>query len=341
MRNNLLSRDDFRNSVFNRDNNKCVICSSPAQDAHHILERRLFSDGGYYLDNGASLCGNCHIKAESTELTVEEIRLAAKITNIILPNHFYKDNQYDKWGNIIISNKKRLKGELFFDESVKKILNIGNKLDLFMDYVKYPRTFHLPWSEGKTNDDRTLDNINNFLGKKVVVTEKMDGENTSIYKDYIHARSIDSDSHWTQSYVRQLQSKIGYNIPDGWRICGENLYAKHSISYNNLNDFFLMFSIWNDKNICLSWEETLEYADLLELNTVPVLYFDEFNESAIKKLYKNNGQMEGYVVRLASSFGFQDFRNSVAKYVRKNHVGTSNHWRFERIEKNTLKNEIK
>lgn len=60
--NKLLTRDIFRESVFSRDNHKCVICGNPAKDAHHIIERRLFSDGGYYIDNGASLCEEHHIK---------------------------------------------------------------------------------------------------------------------------------------------------------------------------------------------------------------------------------------------------------------------------------------
>ena len=43
----LLTRDEFREGVFARDHNNCVICGEPAADAHHIVERRLFSDGGY------------------------------------------------------------------------------------------------------------------------------------------------------------------------------------------------------------------------------------------------------------------------------------------------------
>jgi hypothetical protein len=37
----LLTRDEFREGVFERDNHKCVICGATAQDAHHILERRI------------------------------------------------------------------------------------------------------------------------------------------------------------------------------------------------------------------------------------------------------------------------------------------------------------
>ncbi len=330
----LLSRDEFRQAVFKRDNSECVFCSNPAQDAHHILERRLFSDGGYYLDNGASLCARCHIDAERTNLSCDMIRQCAEINEVILPDHLYKDNNYDKWGNIILANGQRLKGELFYDESVQKILKQGNVLNLFCDYVKYPRTFHLPWSEGKTDDDRTLENTDHFHNKEVVVTEKMDGENTTIYSDYIHARSIDAQSHWTQSYVRQLQNKIGFNIPKGWRVCGENLYAKHSIKYDKLKDYFLMFSIWNDKNECLSWDETIEWAILLEIKLVPILYRGIYNENTIKHCYLNN--TEGYVIRLTDKFNYSQFKLSVAKFVRKNHVTTSNHWKFEKIERNKL-----
>lgn len=42
---NILTRDQFRESVFERDSHTCVICKNPSQDAHHIVERRLFSDG--------------------------------------------------------------------------------------------------------------------------------------------------------------------------------------------------------------------------------------------------------------------------------------------------------
>ena len=43
--------------------------------------------------------------------------------------------------------------------------------------IKYPRTFHLPWSPGATSDDKMLKSIEHFIGKEVVITEKMDGEN--------------------------------------------------------------------------------------------------------------------------------------------------------------------
>lgn len=62
-----------------------------------------------------------------------------------------------------------------------------------MEKIKYPRTYHLPFSEGFTSDDKVLENDDIFHNKEVVVTVKMDGENTTIYPtgEY-HARSLDS-----------------------------------------------------------------------------------------------------------------------------------------------------
>ncbi|MFA5152837.1 MAG: HNH endonuclease, partial [Clostridia bacterium] len=117
--NTLLTRDAFRNSVFERDGHLCVICKELAVDAHHIIERRLFTDGGYYIDNGASLCEKHHRLAESTELSCDEIREKASITEIVLPEHFYTDVEYDKWGNEIFKNGTRSKGELFNDLSIQ------------------------------------------------------------------------------------------------------------------------------------------------------------------------------------------------------------------------------
>lgn len=323
---NLLTRDDFRKAVFTRDNNKCVICKASGQDAHHIIERRLWPDGGYYLDNGATVCGNCHLKAEQTIISCEELRQAANITHTILPPHLYKDQRYDKWGNPILTNGQRLRGELMNDSSVLRIIDPSVN---FSNYVKYPRTYHLPWSPGISKDDRIISDLSELTEGNVVVTEKMDGENTTMYSDHIHARSIDSGNHESRNRVKAIWSKIAYDIPKGWRICGENLYAKHSISYDSLEDYFLLFSIWNEQNICLSWAETLEWAKLLNLTMVKTVFGPgKFDINYWQNLDPHLvlGVAEGYVVRRIESFHYGEFRYKVGKWVRKNHVQTHGGW---------------
>lgn len=205
--------------------------------------------------------------------------------------------------------------------------------------IKYPRSMHLPWSPGTTSDDRILTSVDHFIGKEVVVTEKMDGENTTIANNFVHARSLDSGKHPSRWFVTKLQGDIAHDIPEGMRICGENCYAKHSIQYTTLPDYFLVFSIWDGRK-CLSWELTREWAELLGLKTVPVIYRGVFDEEIIKQLYVKDRKpdlMEGYVVRLADGFDYKDFGTSLAKYVRKGHVTTSEHWLNEPVVPNECK----
>lgn len=337
----LLSRDAFREAVFARDGHRCVLCPAPAVDAHHILERRLWPDGGYYLDNGVSVCGPHHLECEKTLISVEAVREAAGIARALLPPHLYPDQVYDKWGNPILANGQRLRGELFFDESVQKVLGAGGVLGQFTDRVKYPRTWHLPWSPGTTKDDRVLGSVEHFQGRRVIATRKMDGENTSVYGDGgCHARSLDSASHPTQGWVRAFAARVGTELPTAWRLCGENLFAVHSLRYADLPSYFMGFSIWDEANSCLSWDQTCEWFDLLGVERVPVLFDDLFDERAIRALYderRDSSLHEGYVLRLADAFSYGQFPRSVAKFVRPNHVTSDQHWKAgRRIEQNGL-----
>jgi hypothetical protein len=117
----LLTREKFKELVFKRDKHKCICCAQPAVDAHHLLERKLFTDGGYYLNNGVSLCAGCHLKAETTELTVEELRQKANIIALVLPINFQASKKYDKWGNELLDGNL-IPGPLFNDKGCQTML---------------------------------------------------------------------------------------------------------------------------------------------------------------------------------------------------------------------------
>lgn len=202
---------------------------------------------------------------------------------------------------------------------------------------KYPRTPHLPWSPGATKDDIYQGDLSHFEGKTVVVTEKMDGENTTLYSDYVHARSIDSRFHPSRTWVKALQAKIGYRIPIGWRICGENLYARHSIAYDALTSYFMAFSAWNDRNECLSWQESKLFFEQLGLETPKELYLGLWCEETIRNIDLDIEHQEGYVVRIADRFHFNEFPQCVSKWVRTDHVVTDQHWMHAEVITNGLK----
>ncbi|KVP39611.1 hypothetical protein [Burkholderia ubonensis] len=121
----LLSREDFKRFVFLRARGRCVFCPAPAVDAHHVLERKLFEDGGYYLGNGAAVCDAHHWKCETTELSVEAVRAAAGIRSPALPLGFAADKTYDKWGNELREDGCRVAGPLAEDDGMLRALTRG------------------------------------------------------------------------------------------------------------------------------------------------------------------------------------------------------------------------
>lgn len=228
------------------------------------------------------------------------------------------------------------------------------------DRYKYCRTPHLPWSPGYDPNSEVLGDPGFFVGKEVVISEKIDGENCSFYSDgYIHARSINSRHHPSRSWVKGLAAQVAPNLPTGWRCVGENLFAFHSILYTELPSYFFCFGIYNESNICISWDETTEFCQLLGLEMVPVLYRGLWDEQLIRERWTGKGSYptfatkqasptslddfyptsaEGYVVRLATAFHYNDFAKSVAKWVRPHHVVDRGiHWITATVFPNRLK----
>lgn len=72
MKNKKQIRENFRTVVFARDHGKCVFCeNSDNLDAHHISDRNssFFSNGGYVLENGITVCSEHHIICEKFHIS--------------------------------------------------------------------------------------------------------------------------------------------------------------------------------------------------------------------------------------------------------------------------------
>ncbi|GHB53201.1 hypothetical protein GCM10010347_24000 [Streptomyces cirratus] len=199
----------------------------------------------------------------------------------------------------------------------------------------YPRTAHLPWSPGATADDVRMSGPVALAGREVVVTEKLDGENTTLYRDGLHARSLDSGHHPSRAWVKGLQGRIGPQIPAGRRVCGENLYARHSLPYEELDSWFYGFSVW-DGDRCLDWDRTVRFLRRLGVPTPRVLWRGVYDERALRKLRIDTTRQEGYVVRTVDGFARADFGRCVAKWVRGGHVRTDTHWMYAPVVPNGL-----
>ena len=216
--------------------------------------------------------------------------------------------------------------------------------------LKAPRIYHLPWSEHLNSDDKKVITTNMFNNKQVVITLKFDGESTSLYNDgTFHARSLDSKQHnsrdwlydwWRHKLYSDDYALLLHNRYKDLRLVGENMYATHTIQYNNLNSLFLLHSAWNGTT-CLSWQDTLDVAFILNITTVSVLYQGLYDEDKVKQFnkldYYNGDLVEGYVIRNSESFSYIESNNNVAKFVSSRFNIKGNHWSKEGLIRNKLK----
>lgn len=205
--------------------------------------------------------------------------------------------------------------------------------------TKYPRTLHLPFSPGLQNDDRRVENgWEELLEHTLVLTEKMDGENSCMSKYDVFARSHGAPTRnpWSRNLwdIGGLHDQIKNKIGENEYIYGENLYGIHSIEYTELTNYFYLFGVRND-SIWYSWNDVELMANCLDIPTVPVLEIHKF--TSVKELeehilfHMSNGsrygsEIEGVVVRNIESYPIDEFQKNVVKYVRKGHVQTDQFW---------------
>lgn len=201
-------------------------------------------------------------------------------------------------------------------------------------YTKYGRTYHLPWSKGIQSDDKIIKNLSSFENKEIVVLEKMDGENTTLYSDYYHARSLDSQYNFTRSWIAKMHSVMKFDIPENFRFVFENIWAEHSIRYENIDTYAFLLSIWKtsedeSKDVCLSYDDTKDWAELLDVRMPKEFYRGIFDQEKLIELANtiDTTKIEGYVIRLTSEFDKKDMQTSVSKFVRDGHVQpNAEHW---------------
>jgi len=219
-----------------------------------------------------------------------------------------------------------------------------------MNSPKYNRTMHFPFSPGASSDDKIApySEVEGLLNRMLVFTEKVDGSNTSLESEGCFARThATAPTHASFDALKALHANIKHLIPANLQVFGEWCYALHSIPYDKLPGYFLAFNVRSlDTGTWEAWDMVKEWANELGVHTVPLVGWGKFStiselqsmvETEAKKPSELGTIREGVVVRVAESFKDEDFSKSVMKWVRANHVQTTEHWKTQEIVKNKLK----
>jgi len=205
---------------------------------------------------------------------------------------------------------------------------------------KYPRTFHFQFSPEVHDDDKVISMryLGNFLQDEIVILEKLDGANSCLKGHqgvFGRSHTLPTKEPWYDHLKGLYYSKLDNLNPDYWYF-GENTYAIHSIKYTDMDSYFYLFAIYDTVNkIWLSWDDLVEEAKRVDIPTVPVLFrgtvisMAEVNKWMDKHITDESqlgGELEGFVMRVTKAIPGDKFNEFVAKYVRKGHVQTDDHW---------------
>lgn len=208
-----------------------------------------------------------------------------------------------------------------------------------MSPPKYPHTPHWPVSLSIHRDDHIHPDPEYFVKKWCVITEKLDGGNTKLFNGEVYARSVMTPA--TQGWFAMVKKHHAYKSKfyKDYVFIGEDIYGVHSIKYNAVrpeDTFYLIRILDLYDNTWLAFGECQQIADELDIRMVPWVemgHYDSVDEitSHFKQMMQTRsalgGEKEGLVLSVADSFREETntFMN-VAKYVRKNHVQTDEHW---------------
>lgn len=219
--------------------------------------------------------------------------------------------------------------------------------------MKYPKMLRLPLEnmQKETKHYANKKDIELLLSDEVVIEEKLDGSIVSFTRDGSDIITYGRRNEIMRNGILKNKSKAYVNldewywnnyeliqkIPDGWTIFGEWLYAKHTIFYDRLFDYWLCFDIFNGKEFVFLNDRESNFLDDLDLCLIRVIDFGNFSISDLKK-YVNTKKSaygdttEGFVIK---NFKRQLFMKFV-KYEFDIDLEESEHWLNQPLEINRL-----
>lgn len=222
------------------------------------------------------------------------------------------------------------------------------------DFFRFPHTPHIVWlGEGTPRDDKvlSLEEIAALLAGTVVIEEKLDGANLGLSLgpdgqlraqnrgQYLIEPFTGQFSRLT-AWLAQHRFALTDILDDTLILFGEWCAARHSLGYEALPDWFLLFDVY-DRAKGRFWSSTRRntLADSLGLAVVPQLLCGAASLAELKMLLGNSkspfryGPPEGVVIRRESA----DWCEARAKLVRAEFTqNIYEHWRNRPIEWNRV-----
>lgn len=241
-----------------------------------------------------------------------------------------------------------------------KEMNMEDLFDRNLVLPEYPRTPHAPIEPNATRDDLIAKDDefwNSLSNGEPHITEKVDGANMGmtlfdgqplirnrshiLCKNYSNLRTVAKQQfapvwNWfyqNKDWFPELELALGF-MPS---LYGEWLYARHTVEYNELPDYFIVFDVYDpEKRIFL---DSAVYRPILEqvgFKMVPELYRGSVTEKMLLgfrdgKSEFSSERKEGIYLRVMKD-GAVEKR---FKMVRNNFIA-GERWDNKQITKNRI-----
>jgi atypical dual specificity phosphatase len=206
-----------------------------------------------------------------------------------------------------------------------------------------------------TRDDLLIpqeDVMNYFLNREVLVEEKIDGANMglSLCENKICAQNrshyVSAEYHPQFKYLDKWiyqHTEVLWEIleSDRYILYGEWCYAKHSIPYASLSDWFTAFDMFDRlENKFWSRSRLEAHLDGTGITLIPLIIKGTFNNiEALKQLVQTksvyyDGPVEGIVVRVNDNE--DQYVERRGKIVRSDFLSGDTHWSKYGCNPNTI-----
>jgi len=216
-------------------------------------------------------------------------------------------------------------------------------------FIKWPKTFRILVSQIDVKGKHFLSDKETklLLAGEVILTEKIDGANTGIIKVKDGFRlqkrgSLVGQSEHIQFGAFKAWSNSNYTkliqLPENTILYGEWCFARHTIFYDKLPDYFLAFALYDVKsNILKPRDEMTKLCNNIGLSYVPEIARGYFEKNDLFNYIPNvsnfgNLKAEGIVIEKIKD-------GSRGKIVREEFVKDmeeDEHWSSKTITKNKL-----
>ncbi len=223
------------------------------------------------------------------------------------------------------------------------------------DFFKFPSTPHLATMPGvEIRGDKVLSESDRdeFLQHSLVVEEKVDGANLGISFDsegnvrvqnrgaYLH---LPGSGQWKKlgDWLAPQTDTLFEHLSDHFILFGEWCYARHSVFYDRLPDWFLGFDIYDKQfDRFLSSERRDALVREMRIAQVPVLARGRFAYPEIQKLLSISKLSDQPAEGLYLRFDQDNWLTQRAKLVRPAFIqAVEQHWSRSAIRPNRLRLE--